>query len=264
MKITPILTALLMFTPLFGSQTDSVPEDDYEEEELVKPARPEMSAEERTDLQAEQKALTDESCALFQQLIDTAAGITDRATADAAAPTILALNTRLQECLSRIIPDFVSHDDMLRLDEMMKKVAQASVRLNDARLFGSVALAKASGYSAAIVREHAELTLQAKEKIGAMLMKRYAELAAQYPAITGGPGWDTESAWVVANSETETQKALIDDIICGIGTEADIEGALSMWNKERSYAIVRISLLIDGQYYFLPMYVDITGSNSQD
>lgn len=259
MKPTPFLTVLLMFTPLFGAQIAPVPEEDYEEEELVKPARPEMSAEERAAAQAEQKVLADEACSLLQQLIDTAAGITDRATADAAAPKILDINTRLNDCLNRIFPMLAADEDMKRIEEMMKKTGQASVRLNEARLYGSVALAKASGFSAAVVRDHEELTLQAKDKIGKMLIARHAELAAQYPAITGGPGWDRESAWVVANSETATQKALIEDIICGIGTEADFAGTFSMWDEERSYAIVRISLLIEGKYYFLPMYIDITG-----
>ena len=96
MKIAPSLTALLLIAPLFGSQTDTIPEEDYEEEEeLVQTALPEMSPEERATLQTEQKALADESCALFQQLIDTAAGITDRATADAAAsPSPVSMTMR--------------------------------------------------------------------------------------------------------------------------------------------------------------------------
>lgn len=264
MKIPYFLTALLMITPLFATQTDSIPEDDYDEVEIERPVAPQMSAEERAAIQAEQKVLADEACSLFQQLIDTAAGITDRATADAAAPKILDINTRLNDCLNRIFPMMAADEDMKRIEEMMEKTGQASVRLNEARLYGSVALAKASGFSAAVVRDHAELTLQAKDKIGKMLIARHAELATQYPAITGGPGWDRESAWVVANSETPTQKALIEDIICGIGTEADIAGTFSMWDEERSYVIVRISLLIEGKYYFLPMYIDITGIAKTD
>ena len=64
---------------------------------------------------------------------------------------------------------------------------------------------------------------------------------------------------MVEDSDTETQQALVEDIIGGIGSEAEFDSAFYISTGERSYTLLRLSLRIGEKYYFLPIYVDITG-----
>lgn len=265
MKCYPavLLTCVTLFAPLVHAEPEADYEADYEEEAEVEAEDTAVPDAVRASMRASQKERIEEACSLFGQLLSVAEGITDRASADAAAPKVRELNAALNECLERVFPFMAEKADMAKLDALMAQVALASGRLREARLFGSVALAEASGFSAAAAREHEELTLQAKAHIGKLLLARHAELAARYPGITGGPGWGEENAWVVEDSTVETQEALVEEIISGIGSEADFAGAYYLRKGERSYAVLRISLLIEGKYFFLPMYVDITGEQEE-
>lgn len=257
MKMPQILAALIMLAPLFATQEDPVLEADYDED-MADAAREIDSTVPAAVLEKERGA-AQEAMQLLQSLIRVGSGIVDRATADAAAPEILRINTRLNECLNSIRHLEELENEVKEIEQLMVETGKESQRLGQARLYGSVELARASGFSAAVVREHEELTLQDKEHIGKLLMARYAGLAAKYPQITGGPGWDEECAWVVEDSDTETQQALVEDIIGGIGTEAEFDSAFYISTGERSYTLLRLSLRIGEKYYFLPIYVDITG-----
>lgn len=216
---------------------------------------------------AERVACLQECIQVMREMLSVSATITDKASADAAAPRVRELSTEVHRLLSLhlYLSDYpeikACKEEMEKLWQLME---QESARLGEAHLYGSVKLAEASGYSPAIVREHQTLTPELKERMAAAFMARYAELSAQLPTISGGPGTGEENAWLVADSETSTQTALVEQLLGGVLEEVMSMGYMRKITPEHYFIVLRLSGKFEGKYYMLPVWIELKAPEQTD
>ena len=216
---------------------------------------------------AERVACLRECIQAMSEMLSVSAGITDKDSADAAAPRVRELSTKVNRLLSLHLylsdyPEIKACKD--EIEQLWRQAEQESARLSQAHLYGSVKLAEASGYSPAIVRDHQTRTPELKQRIAAAFMARYAELSAELPTITGGPGTGEENAWLLADSETSTQAALVEHLLGGVLEEVMSMGYMRKITPEHYFIVLRLSGKFEDKYYMLPVWIDLNAQLQTD
>lgn len=142
---------------------------------------------------------------------------------------------------------------------------QAEVsRIGKAGQYGSVQLAKASGYGAYIIREH-ENTMpeEVRNRLSAALLARYQQMASEFPHISGGPGLSEETAWRVTDSSTTTQRALVEQLFASVVEEADFIRTLTRTSPEKQLVQLAFSFRFEGKYYMHHLFVEIVNNTKE-
>lgn len=196
MKNSLFPATLCLWLPIVGAEelspmpnSDSAPavdaaeEGDYEEEADII-----YTPEQQADALAKLKACSEQSLLALRSVYD-------HASADAA----VALLQKSKHTLTVITPILGSMDQnevMSILFITGEQQEEEIRRLAKAQFYGSEALAKELTGSAALVRPAATMPDELKELF---LHKE----AATTPAVSGGPGYTQETAWVLEPTETD-------------------------------------------------------------
>ena len=214
----------------------------------------------------EQRALLKEYAQTLQAIIQTTKGINNKETADAAAPIISQLREEALRLSSQIhLYNLPELKELRERADAFAAEAQAEVsRIGEARLYGSVKLAKASGYGAYIIRDH-ENTMpeEVRNRLSAALLARYQQMASEFPHISGGPGLSEETAWRVTDSSTTTQRALVEQLFASVVEEADFIRTLTRTSPEKQLVQLAFSFRFEGKYYMHHLFVEIVNNTKE-
>lgn len=210
---------------------------------------------------AEAEALQEEMADNMVQMLSLLEGITDKASADAAAPRIKPIMVHLNE-MSR---DFQPSETALYALCAEKGYPPSRIYgihevLGKKRFYGSFKLANAVGTSPLVVMDPLELTPEIKAVAEPHLRKLVEQTG--HP-ISGGPGFCKEESWVVAEADKPFD---IFDMRLDFNTLPEDTFYFFSMGKEsaddsRTYEYVNLFFLHEEKLYEINIWFDTTACN---
>ncbi len=182
-------------------------------------------------------------------------GVSDRASADAAAPKVKARFEIVSELTFGI--QYIDEETLAKALEAAgiteERLAVIRNRIIGARYYGSMALASALNASLAEVLEPGEVTPELLQTVGSELQ---IALQGKIAGISGGPGLTEETAWQMG--EDPAALDLIPIIMDALPQAEKVDQKMVRTQEGPIYGRMSFLLPRDGKVYTMQMWFDIT------
>ena len=211
-----------------------------------------LESDEESELSQQQIEAVEEAAQLLLKAYYIVQGINDRASADAAAPELRKLAERAEELEKKNVPSWLA---IAKFEEYGGSRIQAEIygnRLVNNGFYGSHALAEAVGAPTSAVYELAVPTPELLEKVEEEIK---ASMVALFPAVTGGPGFEEETAWCLP-AQSEYEGAMFIAVLPADYEPNDVETVLG--DDDSVYQVIYYRLKRGGKVYPLSLWVDVT------
>ena len=254
MKISLIPAMLCMSLPIVSAEAHTV----NEQNAAITGVAAGYTAEQQTEAMAKLKACGEQNLRALR-------GIKDLAGADAAA-TVLQESARILTEITPILGTMDQNEVMQVLFITGEQMEEEIQRLAKDHFYGSEALAKALTGSAAIIRPTVPLPDALKEQF-------IEQNAVSAPAVSGGPGYTQETAWILDDTNKDVLLARTRAHYASLILHKLNRRAISKANYDiattqpeivfangKVYILVKYDLLPrgDGDRHILEQWLDIT------
>lgn len=244
MKITHFVAALSFLAPLtYGASQSSVNDE-------LPPWL--IEAEEEPELTQQQKVAVEEAAQLLLKAYRIVQKIDDRATADAAVPELRKLAQRADELEKSDIPGWLAIEKFVEYGGNRIQAEIYRNRIANNGFYGSHALAEVMGAPESAVFEFAAPTPELLEELGEEIK---SAMVAMFPAVTGGPGFDEESAWCIP-PQSEYEEAMFMAVLPDDYEPEHVETVLG--DDDTCFVVIDYRLTRGGKVYPLNLWVDVT------
>ena len=211
-----------------------------------------LESDEEPELSQQQIEAVEEAAQLLLKVYYIVQGINDRASADAAAPELQKLAEHAEELEKKNVPSLLA---IAKFEEYGGSRIQTEIcgnRLVNNGFYGSHALAEVVGAPESAVFELATPTPEFMEKLGAEIK---AAMVAMFPAVTGGPGFDEETAWRLP-AQSEFEEAMFTAVLPDDYEPEDAE--FVQGDDDTRLWMIRYCLKRGDKKYPLHLWIDVT------
>ena len=260
MKANRFLTTLLLAAPLCLGETcddTSVYDDEFGEDY--------EEAEDKEYTVEEQKAAFTNLYTQAQQMADCLQGVTDTATADAAAPIFTHLQKQISDSRDILfeLANYEPSDEEAELYATLEsKISELRKKLEEEFFYSSEALAKAVTHDA--MNAHAPLPMPPEIEKELSIISEFRFNASQdgeelQEVMSGGPGFSRDTAWICSSKKAAIAREFARDIILNIPCDSK-----RFAKKEervvdgKTYVVVTAYFTVDNARYIADVWTDIT------
>lgn len=207
---------------------------------------------------AEEEALPEEMADTLVQLLSRLEGITDKASADAAAPGIKTIMERLNN-MSR---DFQPSETALYALCAEKGFSSSRIygiheTLGKNNFYGSFKLARAVGTSPLAIMDPLEPTPEIKAAAEPRIRKIIEQSGH---TVSGGPGFSKEEAWVVVPGDKPFS---VFDMHSVLNSEPEDTFYFFSMGKEYCYEYINLFFLYEEKLYDISIWFDTTACKDE-
>ncbi len=270
MKIHHFLTTLFLAAPICWSQAPDMDADyeeeaaEYEEDEDFGEDYEEPS--ERTYTAEEAAAAFKQYIAHLQKNLDCLLSITDKASADAAAPTLEELrdNSPIRSLINPLSQHTITEEDGAEITRIMNESDKCRQTLDEAYYYGSEALAEALTGDKTNALAPIPMPPEVQKALSQTDTFKDFNITINeeelQKVVSGGPGFTRETAWVCNTKRSFVAREFATDILMTYSCPVKRAKTEERVIDGKIYCVATAYFSYEGARYSAEVWTDISSA----